>query len=63
MNSSIEEVIHTLVEALVIVTLVVFVFSGVDPLGADPGHRHSPVVDRHLRDDGGLRLFINLLTC
>ena len=51
-NSSIEEVIRTLIEALVIVTLVVFAFLGSVAFGADPRHRHSAVADRHLRDDG-----------
>ena len=51
-NSSIKEVIRTLVEALVIVTLVVFLFLGSLRSVHDPDRRDPAVADRHLRDDG-----------
>ena len=48
-NSSIHEVIRSLAEALVIVTVVVFLFLGLAALVADSDRRHSAVADRHAR--------------
>ncbi len=45
-NSSIDEVVQTLLEALLIVTLVVFAFLGSLPLGADSDHRHPALAGR-----------------
>ena len=42
-QSSIDEVQTTLVEAVAIVVVVIFLFLGTLPLGADPG-RHDPAV-------------------
>ena len=55
-NSSIHEVVRTLVEAVLIVTLVVFVFLGSPRSVLIPVDRHPAVADRHLHDDAAVRL-------
>ena len=55
-NSSIHEVMKTLVEALIIVTLVMFAVPRLGALGGDPDDRDSAVADRHLRRHARARL-------
>ena len=55
-NSSIYEVVLSLIEALAIVTVVVFLFLGSLRSVAHSDRRHSAVADRHLHDFAGARL-------
>ena len=45
-QASIDEVERTLAEAVLIVIVVIFLFLGSLPLGADPGRHHPAVADR-----------------
>lgn len=56
-DSSIKEVIHTLIEALLIVTLVVFAFFRLAPICTHSGYCHSPVLDRHFQHHVNAGLF------
>ena len=55
-NTSIREVIKTLVEALLIVTVVIFLFLGSLRAVIDSGGRHAAVAGRHLLRDAGAGL-------
>ena len=53
-NTSITEVVKTLVESLVIVTIVIFLFLGTSARRHHSRHRHAAVADRHLLRDAGV---------
>ena len=55
-QDAINEVLSTLTETLLIVVVVIFLFLGLDALGADPGGRDSDLVDRRRFPDAGRRL-------
>ena len=55
-SESIDEVIKTLFEAIILVVIVVILFPAELARGDHPGDRHSGLADRHVRRDGRVRL-------